>query len=320
MPPPPSAAAGPRPPRPEAGVARPPERPTAEAAPRPRPAAPRPPVAPRPPAALPPRPPAALPPRPPDGPPRPPDGPLRPPDGPPRSSPPHSVLAARCACLSASARVMHEATSSRSSALRASLLGSERMPSSTRSAPSSYKRIASCADALSCPVVYRLPCSTASLSVATPRSVLGVAGGGAGAARGLNSLRPACHIGGALLVFFASSWRSGFRGISADDEPRVFLLRCSSQATRHSETHIRAKTRHLSNLKRDNRCISHSRCRGSLSLLPNRRCGCRVAAAAAATAAPPLRTRCRRRSDAERDQMQKEPWQSEGTLTSAVCL
>ena len=45
-----------------------------------------------------------------------------------------------------------------------------------------------------------------------------------------------------------------------------------------------------------------------------------AAAAAAAAAAPPLRTRCRRRSDAEGDQMQKEPWQSEGTLTSAVCL
>ena len=35
---------------------------------------------------------------------------------------------------------------------------------------------------------------------------------------------------------------------------------------------------------------------------------------------PPSRTSRSRRSDAERDQMQKEPWQSEGTLTSAVCL
>ena len=313
MPPPPSAAAGPRPPRPEAGVARPPERPAAEAAPRPRPAAPRPPVAPRPPAALPPRPPAAMPPRPPAA------LPPRPPDGPPRSSPPHTALAARCACLSASARVMHEATSSRSSALRASLLGSERMPSSTRSAPSSYKRIGSCADAPSCPVVYRLPCSTASLSVATPRSVLGVAGGGAGVARGVNSLRPASHMRRRrALAFFASFWRS----LQGDFSGRRALY----VPTRYSETHSCKNTPPLKPQARQQVHFTLEVSRIALSPpQPPLRLSCRRRRrrrrrAAAAAAPPPSRTRCSRRSDAERDQMQKEPWQSEGTLTSAVCL
>eukprot|EP00964_Phaeocystis_antarctica_P052212 scaffold30550_cov66-Phaeocystis_antarctica.AAC.4 len=221
--PPPSAAAGlaarPRPPRSEA-----PGRPAAEAVPRPRPVA-----APRPPAALPLRPPA--------------------------EASPRTALALRSVCLSASARVRHEATSSRSSALRASLLGSERMPSSTRSAPSSYRRSGTCADAPGCPIVYRLPCSTAWLSVATPRSVLGVtAQGGAGGASEVNSLRPAAH-----MLTRVAQWPCppSLGALPADPKQ---IRRAHSRKNSHSPTRPSARFLRAS-----------SRAARSLSLFPSRR-------------------------------------------------